>query len=147
MIIPSIHSRQRMSFLRASILLLSLTSVCANFFGGNASLVVTKYGILRGFKYVTDKNTTSDIFLNIPYARPPLGNLRFEVRKSFLVYPHDFVMYLQILRLLPLDCVSNLSRNPFHQNPGLYATRQNGALLVLRPPCESPISAPTVKIA
>ncbi|VDM74910.1 unnamed protein product [Strongylus vulgaris] len=35
-------------------------------------------GKVQGFEYKTDNNDAAEIFLNIPYASPPIGELRFE---------------------------------------------------------------------
>jgi carboxylesterase type B len=44
----------------------------------NTSIVFTRYGVVRGFKYDLEDGSQADIFLKVPYAKPPLGDLRFE---------------------------------------------------------------------
>ena len=48
-------------------------------------IVDTKLGNLKGFRHQIDENHRADVFLSIPYAEPPLGDLRFEVGFSNLV--------------------------------------------------------------
>lgn len=43
------------------------------------TVVHTTYGDVQGFSVVTDKGTEANIFLGIPFATPPVGDLRFEV--------------------------------------------------------------------
>ncbi|CAI4231630.1 unnamed protein product [Auanema sp. JU1783] len=40
--------------------------------------VSTKHGSITGFKYTTTQKKDVDVFLNIPFAKPPVGNLRLE---------------------------------------------------------------------
>ena len=40
----------------------------------------TVYGKIRGYVLTVLKNSTVERFLGIPYAAPPIGELRFEVR-------------------------------------------------------------------
>uniref|UniRef100_A0A914PE98 Carboxylesterase type B domain-containing protein n=1 Tax=Panagrolaimus davidi TaxID=227884 RepID=A0A914PE98_9BILA len=41
-------------------------------------VVSTIYGKIEGFRYTTPNGTETEVFLGIPYAAPPVGNLRFE---------------------------------------------------------------------
>jgi hypothetical protein len=41
--------------------------------------VITRFGELRGFLTEPFEGQRAEVFLNIPYALPPVGNLRFEV--------------------------------------------------------------------
>uniref|UniRef100_A0AC34RTD5 Carboxylic ester hydrolase n=1 Tax=Panagrolaimus sp. JU765 TaxID=591449 RepID=A0AC34RTD5_9BILA len=41
-------------------------------------VVETKYGKVKGFDYKADRGFETEIFLGIPFAKPPVGNLRFE---------------------------------------------------------------------
>lgn len=41
--------------------------------------IKTKQGILDGFEMESRNGTTFYAFLGIPYAKPPVGNLRFQV--------------------------------------------------------------------
>ncbi|VDM27249.1 unnamed protein product [Toxocara canis] len=47
-------------------------------FGTNAVTVNTIYGQINGFNYNTADGRTANIFLGIPFAKPPIGELRFE---------------------------------------------------------------------
>lgn len=47
-------------------------------------IITTKYGTIHGFKHIIGilpeyGEITTDIFLGIPYAKPPIDDLRFEV--------------------------------------------------------------------
>lgn len=42
--------------------------------------VQIKQGVLLGARRKTQNGFEYDDFLNIPYARPPVGDLRFKVR-------------------------------------------------------------------
>lgn len=42
-------------------------------------IVEISLGKLRGFTFELGDNKGADIFLNIPFAKPPIGELRFEV--------------------------------------------------------------------
>ena len=46
-------------------------------------VVQTKLGKVQGFQVDTEVGGKADIFLNIPFAEPPVGELRFEVRPVF----------------------------------------------------------------
>lgn len=47
-------------------------------------MVTISNGQVRGRVAKTFKNTTFYAFQEIPYATPPVGNLRFQVRKDNL---------------------------------------------------------------
>lgn len=64
-------------------------------------LVKTQYGILRGYlNYTLYENRTFYSFRGIPYAKPPLGKLRFKVNFSDNFY---FIKkyYLTIFQIQP----------------------------------------------
>lgn len=42
-------------------------------------VVHTTLGEVRGFSIDTQPGEKADVFLNIPFAEPPVGELRFEV--------------------------------------------------------------------
>ena len=44
----------------------------------------TKLGNLKGFRHQIGEELEADVFLGVPYAIPPLGDLRFEVDKKKL---------------------------------------------------------------
>uniref|UniRef100_A0A7I4YTC5 Carboxylic ester hydrolase n=1 Tax=Haemonchus contortus TaxID=6289 RepID=A0A7I4YTC5_HAECO len=41
-------------------------------------LVKTNYGLIQGKRYVTKNGIVADCFLGVPYAKPPVGELRFK---------------------------------------------------------------------
>ena len=41
--------------------------------------IITNAGEVWGFQTPVENGQTADIFLGVPYARPPVGDLRFEV--------------------------------------------------------------------
>jgi hypothetical protein len=45
--------------------------------------VKTQVGVIEGFEHVNKDGSKSHIYLGIRYARPPVGELRLEVRKAF----------------------------------------------------------------
>lgn len=49
--------------------------------GSDEHLIVrTKYGSIEGFKFESARGLEFDAFLGIPFAKPPVGDLRLEVR-------------------------------------------------------------------
>src|SRR5882757_3475347 len=49
---------------------------CASSLSSSANVIETKFGSIRGISY-TFLNKNIDAYLGIPYAKPPIGNLRF----------------------------------------------------------------------
>ena len=41
--------------------------------------VKTKYGDIQGFEFKAERGSEAEVFLGIPFAKPPVGELRFEV--------------------------------------------------------------------
>lgn len=39
----------------------------------------TQYGPVEGFVHTANDGSTANVFLGLPYAKPPVGELRFEV--------------------------------------------------------------------
>ena len=52
--------------------------------------VKTKYGEVEGFTYTMSNGEKANIFLGIPFASPPIGDLKLEVR--LLVEVFTFVL-------------------------------------------------------
>ncbi|CAR99885.1 Protein CBG26522 [Caenorhabditis briggsae] len=44
-----------------------------------SSIVRVQQGLLESFRVKTPKGEVCDVFHGIPYAEPPVGNLRFKV--------------------------------------------------------------------
>lgn len=44
-----------------------------------SDIVSTEYGKLQGFTLTTGDGFQADVFLGVPFAQPPVGDLRFEV--------------------------------------------------------------------
>ena len=40
---------------------------------------VTEYGKIQGKHYVLEDGRVTDIYLGVPFAKPPIGDLRFQV--------------------------------------------------------------------
>lgn len=54
--------------------------------------VNTKLGHLKGTKGWSRNGKRFNIFLKIPYAQPPVGELRFQVRKiNVRVFPSTYI--------------------------------------------------------
>ena len=51
--------------------------VCNN--SKHGPIVATDYGKIEGLALQTTLGFKADVFLGIPYAKPPIGDLRFEV--------------------------------------------------------------------
>ena len=60
-----------------------------------ATRVSTKQGVLVGARRKTQNGFEYDDFLNIPYAKPPVGDLRFKVINIFI---KDFMYLLKVLK-------------------------------------------------
>lgn len=43
-------------------------------------MVITKYGAVVGSSQITEDGTVINEFLGIPFAQPPVGKLRWEVK-------------------------------------------------------------------
>lgn len=43
------------------------------------TIVKTNLGLVHGRRVVTDRNTTAYVFLGVPYAEPPIGQLRYRL--------------------------------------------------------------------
>ncbi|KAH7693772.1 acetylcholinesterase-like protein, partial [Aphelenchoides avenae] len=54
------------------------TALLALIGGCLAQQVTVKTGTLRGIKLNISDGSVADVFLNVPYAKPPIGELRFE---------------------------------------------------------------------
>lgn len=74
-----------MAMVSASTLAVTLLIViCLNFFYTFASPIVTvENGVLEGTTMQSRNGREFFAFQGIPYAKPPLGNLRFQVRQLF----------------------------------------------------------------
>lgn len=66
---------------RISLLFAALSLANAATLKPPSPVALTSLGPVQGFAYQLEDgtNNTADIFLGIPYARPPIGELRFEV--------------------------------------------------------------------
>lgn len=77
-------------------------------------VVNTPSAIIRG-KYVHDDNTMVRAFLGIPYAKPPLGNLRFK-RPEPLKRPRLLKRVLEAKALPPACPQYSTNPYPFYDN-------------------------------
>ncbi|CAI4224002.1 unnamed protein product [Auanema sp. JU1783] len=48
-------------------------------------------GTVEGFDFVTSSGSTSEIFLGVPFAQPPVGDLRFEKPAEILQFTDGYV--------------------------------------------------------
>uniref|UniRef100_A0AC34PXD2 Carboxylesterase type B domain-containing protein n=2 Tax=Panagrolaimus sp. JU765 TaxID=591449 RepID=A0AC34PXD2_9BILA len=56
---------------------LILMNIFVRYFDGKI-VVDTKFGSIEGFDFITKNGYETEVFLGIPYAKAPVGNLRFE---------------------------------------------------------------------
>ena len=72
--------------LASNMMMLSLAFI-AYFIGcssaQDAPIANTTYGQVRGAYVTLENGTVIDSYLNIPFAKPPVGALRFQVRPNF----------------------------------------------------------------
>lgn len=66
-------------------LLLHFLSI-VHLYGINGVILDTKQGLLKGETLLSRDGRAFYAFYKIPYAEPPLGDLRFKVR--YLCFPH-----------------------------------------------------------
>lgn len=59
--------------------ILTFVSLLALVYSQANPLVITKYGPVVGTSYTTTNGATVTEFIGVPFAAPPVGNLRFEV--------------------------------------------------------------------
>jgi carboxylesterase type B len=53
--------------------------------------VIIEQGTLQGIHYKTQASNKPYVsFLGIPYAKPPVGDLRFKVRRFLVIYIIQF---------------------------------------------------------
>lgn len=53
--------------------------MCENYEKKLSPIVITKLGSIEGKFVEIDANLCCEVFLGIPYAQPPINELRFEV--------------------------------------------------------------------
>lgn len=70
------------------------------------TLITTAYGKVQGQLLFGAKGTIFNGFQGIPYAKPPVGNLRFRVRKNYLNKP----------MVLSYVSIHNYQPNPWANN-------------------------------
>lgn len=66
---------------------------CYRYFYREEIVVKTKSGLVKGFKIVSNFDYSYFNFIGIPYAKPPVGDLRFMVRFVFMSLKTD-IFYL-----------------------------------------------------
>lgn len=49
-------------------------------FAQDDPIVDTNYGSVSGKTFVLEDESVVDTFMGVPYAKPPVGELRFEVK-------------------------------------------------------------------
>lgn len=60
-------------------------------------IVHTSYGDVQGIQHRLPSGVTVDVFLGIPFAKPPVEELRFEVenlKKFYLIFLSQIINYL-----------------------------------------------------
>lgn len=86
--------------------------VCAVSVGvGEGVEVVLQQGTLRGKKEVLEDGRHYYTFLSIPYAQPPLGDLKFKVSCCAFWNKCNVPSLPSILFILHLNCISSKNGN------------------------------------
>jgi len=89
-------------------------------------VIVLKQGTLKGHRLTTRKGREIFAFQGIPYARPPIGELRFQVRPDILhTFPRTMQTRTVLLTLpeappptyLPCYVITNSMENSFLRTP------------------------------
>lgn len=60
---------------------------CCRYYRREEIIVKTKTGLVKGFKIASDYEYRYFNFIGIPYAKPPIGDLRFKVNQFIYVIP------------------------------------------------------------
>jgi len=76
--------------------------------------VDTIYGRLRGAKTLARNGRPYIEFLNIPYAKPPVKKLRFEVKIASLQFPHMQIRLRFNLKFLIENFLFSPRNSHFH---------------------------------
>lgn len=94
-------------------------------------IVETEYGKIRGIKKVSALETPYTAFVGVPYARAPVGDLRFKVSNRFMSHS-SFVEYLKRLDKNEFVCCHEFSNRIPHQwKNGKTFTMQHRRKLVV----------------
>ncbi|KAK0405794.1 hypothetical protein QR680_018199 [Steinernema hermaphroditum] len=96
-------------------------------------VVETPYGPVEGFEYALEDGTTANIFLGIPYAKPPVGELRFE-------HPQKLPKWKDVLQAkeFTASCVQHHRRASEIQVPGEVFAEDCLSLNVMAPAEKAP---------
>lgn len=74
----------------------------------NATAIVeTNYGLIKGILTMSLLNNIFYSFHGIPYATPPLGELRFKVSFSELAYSVKFFLIFKNSRVVLIKIIHN----------------------------------------
>ncbi|KAH7721530.1 CBN-GES-1 protein [Aphelenchoides avenae] len=84
--------RMFLKFLSLALCVLLACLLMAHVKASSTPIVETSYGTVQGF-YVEEDGFKASVFLGIPFAEPPIGNLRFEVGKCG--FSHKLIKRLQ----------------------------------------------------
>jgi hypothetical protein len=96
------------------VLLLSVQSKSTEINMNSTTVVTTKQGKLRGKKVMTANGVAYFSFQGIPYAKPPIGALRFKV--SGILYELLFKLTITLLVKEFHVCVRVKCSLPFSEN-------------------------------
>lgn len=68
----------------------------------NSLIVKISQGAIEGKEMINDNGKSFRGFLGIPYAKPPIGNLRFKVRRRVFILTD---LILNLLHFLNIEFV------------------------------------------
>jgi hypothetical protein len=78
-LVSSFQKKQNGLFSSAQTMLFAIFLINIAFAVAATVDVTTKLGDIRGFEYQTEGDFEAQVFLGIPYAQKPIGELRFKV--------------------------------------------------------------------
>ena len=88
------------SYIEATTLTLILTLTFPSVYG---VIVTTRYGDVVGNTLTLKDGTAVDYFYSIPYAKPPVGNLRFKVKMFTFIINFEVINLIIYFKLITVN--------------------------------------------